>query len=162
MEAQLESRLNLSLRLIKSDNNSLDERNKKVLRCLNEYKTSYPTIFRFFVGSWLLDKKEMSSPFNKKAIIIIQSVNDLIDVDSYKNIEIVLAKGFDLVLSSFFFRLEKEEMMIYYEDNLYEIHHNFKIPKYSAMLDKDDEKTKSNNITNFNNAKNNKGKGRMI
>jgi hypothetical protein len=144
---------------MKIDNEEITRRNKTSLAKLCEYKTSYRSSHRFLIGSWLLNDKELAHPFHKKSIIIIESINEIVDVDSISDIEIGLANSLNAVVNSYYFRLGLEDMIIYHDDHLYEVCDTIIFPKYSATLNNGQKKIQEENMKNFMSIKGDKGKG---
>nr|DBA06859.1 TPA_asm: 22 kDa protein [Agrostis ophiovirus_agro] len=149
----------MNLREIRIDNEKINKRNKRSFMKLCEYKTSYRSTYRFLVGSWLLNEKELKHPFHKKSVILIQSNNKIVDVDSVGDIEIVLANSLKDVVESYYFRFGIEEMVIYHGEQLYEVCEYIAFPKYSATLTKPQRKIQEENIRNFSIIKENRGEG---
>nr|DBA06863.1 TPA_asm: 22 kDa protein [Agrostis ophiovirus_poa] len=139
----------MDLKEIRLDDDGINERNKRSFKKLCDYKTSYCSSHRFLVGSWLLNEKEFKHPFHKKSVILIQSNSKIVDVDSISDIEIVLANSLKDVVESYYFRFGIEDMVIYHNEQLYEVCDCIALPKYSATLTKPQRKIQEENVRNF-------------
>lgn len=128
--------LNYHVKELPIMDHSIAERNSEMMKTVMRYKTSYREVTRFLIGSWLLFAEKLIPPFNMKAIIIIETDQELVDVADFEGIEILLGNNIQSCLDSFYMRFYKEDLILYNTANeLLLLIDNFKIPKYFAKLD---------------------------
>lgn len=128
--------LNYHVKELPSIDHNIAERNSEMIKVLMRYKTSYREVTRFLMGSWLLFTEKLTPPFNMKAVIIIETDQELVDVADFEGIEILLGNNIQSCLNSFYMRFYKEDLILYNTaGELLLLIDNFKIPKYFAKLD---------------------------
>nr|WBG54164.1 22 kDa protein [Ophiovirus lactucae] len=121
------------------------ERNSHEYQKLMKYKTSYTEEGRFLFGSWLLTSDKVPRIFDKKAVIIIKTLNSFVDVVLYDDIFISLTQKICDIFTSLFFQLYKVDAMISFGNKkIYRLENGYTIPHYSMILSKEEERSKRN------------------
>nr|DBA06878.1 TPA_asm: 22 kDa protein [Caladenia ophiovirus] len=89
-------------------------RNSADLSKLQEYQSQYPEYCRFLLGSWLLSETDHKH-LTKKAIIIIETVNEIMFSNEHMGMEVICTSNFSKMFSEYLSYFIQEDLVIQYD-----------------------------------------------